>query len=431
MEVFNGFFLILFSTVLAYFCNTLEPEEVVDVLQNKALPLEGGRSISVEAGSTEQSSNPGKPLVKTKPSKVKLNWTKELEIEVTFANGTKEKIHLKAVADLKREKIPCLYTGSLDHDAEDSAVTVDGCQGDPQVIVEIASWKEVGGLLVLVIQGGQTFQLQPEMTDLKKNATVSEDFNTMHSEASFQESEQRLLPKEVNITTALFYDQSLLEAFGNDRKKVGNHLLSLAELVKPPMTLLKIKVKLRVIGVLGIPDRIDTSKSWYNKIRKKYLIRVFKLCKRKIRTPNVFSFFTAKKGSSGDWGLGGRGTACNGMMDTFILNKGRGRTTCAIKLDNATNPGILRYEPAGGQMNVNWVDIRDRRRSMTYFAHELGHNLGMRHDFEDIHGGQGGPCDGKGIMSYFSRDESRPEVWSPCSNEDFANWYREEGHLCM
>ena len=63
-----------------------------------------------------------------------MNWTKELEIEVTFANGTKEKIHLKAVADLKREKIPCLYTGSLDHDAEDSAVTVDGCQGDPQVV---------------------------------------------------------------------------------------------------------------------------------------------------------------------------------------------------------------------------------------------------------------------------------------------------------
>ena len=28
----------------------------------------------------------------------------------------------------------------------------------PQVLVEIASWKEVGGLLVLVIQGGQTFQ---------------------------------------------------------------------------------------------------------------------------------------------------------------------------------------------------------------------------------------------------------------------------------
>jgi len=386
---------------------------VDDVSQNKAQTLKGGQNMTVEAETR------GKPLEKTKPSKVKLNWTKELEIEVTFANGTTEKIHLKGVADLKREEIPCLYTGSLDHDAEDSAVTVDGCQGDPQVLVEIASWKEVGGLLILVIQGGQTFQLQPEMTDLKKNATVSEDFNTMHtlrSEASFPESEQRPLPKEVNVTTALFYDQSLLEAFGNDRNRVENHLLSIAELVKPLMTLLEIKVKLRVIGVFRISDRIDTSS---------------KICKRKMRNPNLFSFFTAKKGSDGSWGKAKRGTACNGMMDTFTLNKGRGRTTCAIKLDNATNPGILRYGEAGGQMNVNWVDMRDKRKSMTYYAHELGHNLGMRHDFEDIHGGQGGPCDGKGIMSYFSRGESRPEVWSPCSNKDFANWYREEGHLCM
>ena len=138
---------------------------------------------------------------------------------------------MKAVADLKREEIPCLYTGSLDHDAEDSAVTVDGCQGDPQVVfVDVddektrakrkgSRWLRImmlfmimimgNGLLLrllpsgdcrdceleggwrspypcysrwtdlsinrgsyciyydLVNPGGQTFQLQPEMTDLK------------------------------------------------------------------------------------------------------------------------------------------------------------------------------------------------------------------------------------------------------------------------
>ena len=131
------------------------------------------------------------------------------------------------------------------------------------------------------------------MTELKKNATVSEDFNTMRSEASFPESEQRLPPKELNITTALFYDQSLLEAFGSDQNRVENHLLSIAELVKPLMTLLEIKVKLRVIGVFRISDRIDTSKYWYKKIQKKLSS---KLCKTKIRNPNLFSFFTAKKG---------------------------------------------------------------------------------------------------------------------------------------
>ena len=49
MEVFNGYFLILFFTVLKDFGNALEPEEVVDVLQNKALPLEGRQGMSVGA----------------------------------------------------------------------------------------------------------------------------------------------------------------------------------------------------------------------------------------------------------------------------------------------------------------------------------------------------------------------------------------------
>ena len=51
MEVFNGYFLILFFTVLKDFGNALEPEEVVDVLQNKALPLEGRQGMSVGAES--------------------------------------------------------------------------------------------------------------------------------------------------------------------------------------------------------------------------------------------------------------------------------------------------------------------------------------------------------------------------------------------
>merc|ERR1719447_134696 len=186
---------------------------------------------------TEKAETTGKPaLAKTKPSNVKLNWTKELEIEVTFANGTKEKIHLKAVADLNGEEIPCLYTGSLDHDAEDSAVTVDGCQGDPQVIVEIASWKEVGGLLVLVIQGGQTFQLHPETTQRRKNDTVPKDLiSTRRIQRSVSESNstQPPLPKAVILKTMLVYDKSLLEDFGNDTQKVKNHLYTLAELVKP------------------------------------------------------------------------------------------------------------------------------------------------------------------------------------------------------
>merc|ERR1712156_842260 len=54
-------------------------------------------------------------------------------------------------------------------------------------------------------------------------------------------------------------------------------------------------------------------------------------------------------------------------------------------------------------------------------AHEMGHNLGMLHDFDDEHGGQNGPCDGTGIMSY----GSAPNVWSTCSKNDFLAHYND------
>ena len=52
MEVFNSFFLILFFAVLTDVCNALEPEEVVDVSQSKALTLKGGQNRTEEAETT-------------------------------------------------------------------------------------------------------------------------------------------------------------------------------------------------------------------------------------------------------------------------------------------------------------------------------------------------------------------------------------------
>ena len=54
-------------------------------------------------------------------------------------------------------------------------------------------------------------------------------------------------------------------------------------------------------------------------------------------------------------------------------------------------------------------------------AHEMGHNMGMLHDFDEDHGGSGGPCDGTGIMSY----GSAPNVWSTCSKADFLALYNQ------
>ena len=58
-------------------------------------------------------------------------------------------------------------------------------------------------------------------------------------------------------------------------------------------------------------------------------------------------------------------------------------------------------------------------------AHELGHNLGMDHDFVQRHKKE---CNGKGIMSY----GEHPMVWSTCSRADFeAQYMRWKDDWCM
>ena len=53
-------------------------------------------------------------------------------------------------------------------------------------------------------------------------------------------------------------------------------------------------------------------------------------------------------------------------------------------------------------------------------AHEIGHNLGMYHDFDEVHGGQSNSCNQNNhIMSY----GSSKEIWSTCSKHDFEARY--------
>ena len=63
-------------------------------------------------------------------------------------------------------------------------------------------------------------------------------------------------------------------------------------------------------------------------------------------------------------------------------------------------------------------------------AHEMGHNFGMLHDFDETHGGTGdyststNDCNNKGIMSY---GDGVPTEWSSCSVSDFTGSYNSNG----
>ena len=125
---------------------------------------------------------------------------------MTLENGTRETIHLEAVQNFRDEDIPCLFSGVLDNDPEDSDVVVDGCQDDDQVLVEISSFNEVGGLLVLVIEDGITYRVKAkepgwfgDFENISDHGNVSQVFNT----SSITDEQRQWFPPQVTLNTQL------------------------------------------------------------------------------------------------------------------------------------------------------------------------------------------------------------------------------------
>ena len=56
-------------------------------------------------------------------------------------------------------------------------------------------------------------------------------------------------------------------------------------------------------------------------------------------------------------------------------------------------------------------------------AHEIGHNLGMSHDWAKKHGGKSNPCNKKGNLYLMGYANEKKNIWSTCSKKDFQAHY--------
>merc|ERR1719369_221627 len=321
----------------------------------------------------------------------KLSWfnisTLQLKIGRTWRN-----IWLTPTSNLHNRFTPCLFRGKLEGDPK-AVVSVSGCP-DRDTSVAIAFSLLPFGIVDLTLVDGITTNLDAKTSGESENEAFSIDDYLIPPRDPTETANFWLgpIPSTVVLKTDVKYDNSLLEHFDNSHEKTRDWVDKVVQLAKSKFShdSLTIKVTLEVVEISHFNETIEASDANITHLQQQEWHGV------------LTSYFCKEKKRSGAIGIAFLGTACTGMGYACNINE----------LHSSITP-----------------DIKTART----FAHELGHNLGMSHDFDSEHGGtgypgEGGKCDGKGLMSYGS---DRPDIWSSCSDTDMLKWWKKEGHECV
>ena len=206
-----------------------------------------------------------------KPSDIKLNWLKKgVAMKITFADKRTDEVFLK-----RDPNDDCMFQGSLKSDIE-SEVEVDGCTGDFE-IVEISSRLVPCGLVTLVFEDGETYEIDPFEAIIPADAGDSRVIEVVEVADRRGNAWSGALPATAVAKIHVRYDTKLLEMVGGKHaaaKKKINKIIKLARPYFRSSMGLAMDIEIEVLsGPSYYDQRLQATENglrWLNNLGERY-----------------------------------------------------------------------------------------------------------------------------------------------------------------
>jgi len=353
--------------------------------------------------------------VKQVKSNVSLQWLSESEMKIIWPNQGEDIINVTASMQFPNSELICIFEGNPMYSGTTIfSAAIVGCLDSEETVVNLGVNNTV--LELLLLKNGTTLENiwndsryskakqrreKRELTEFEETGAYVQSSVPSAARNEIVNKKYKQIPKDIiTFPLDLGYDKGFKEYFGSDSKTKA-FLLKTAVLAQH---FFKQTHKLPIIQ-WNIKNDIEP----YINIK----ITADELCDK---SANNMKNLEAKK------------TLRNGVSTPLILfvkdlqEKGSKATTgCAFKdaaCGNTEGEALAIVDMSWPYQESHMLQFMART-----MAHEFGHLVGMRHDFDHSPSKE---CDHTGLMSY----GEKPDTWSTCSVDDFETWWSSIGYAC-
>jgi len=234
-----------------------------------------------------------------------------------------------------------------------------------------------------------------------------------HVERADLETDRKIDPKGYRLNVVVFYDDSFAAQFKQQDKKV-NEMMAIAKSALGHMSL-NVKIQLETMTIHHAKGR-----KWNEDNVEQYLTQCGEEANKfKITDANSYLCLAGNHKVEGMQvgGIAKKGVVCEIDRKLRVAFVGMARYGSKYTADNPM--GELSPKDAAFETGKT-------------IAHELGHNLGMVHDYSGSVTNYKKNPSGKGVcMGYMDYTVVKDEKWSECSNADMKKYLNKLKPNCL